>query len=1073
VRNFLIEITAVDPTDNSTKVIRASSAHAGATGVYLDNKEWTPALINAPELNISYWSNGQPQPLDISFGNAVFALSAKLNNLAWPKYEYQGGLATIWVGTLGDPFTSYRQLWSGALGPLLRENDQTARIPLLGPEASLDRPLLSATYSGTGGANGTTELAGQWKPFALGACTNVEPVLIDPVKWIYQVHGYGACQVNFIYEGAISLGPASASASTYAALAALTLEDGEWAVAPSVGMFRLANEPTFKVSADIGSPVNVGVVAQSLILTAGVTAGRIDASVTNTPRSYSLYQKDQASILDLIRDAALAGSRFLIADATGKFHFAPMLSGKSPGVLSSKRDATPLVQPDKITQEATALPAYRVRVGHTRVWSVHSTNEIAGDFAGSAELDAINDKAEAAQEAAELAQAAANLANQRYSDMAADGVLDRPEKRRLIEELQGFTAERPGLLSEALNQGVTIERTAYSDAYDALFAYLDTLNPDYDDTTQETAITSAYVTNLVGYRVAKQNLVNAMANKAAQTANWTNVASRPTNLTGLNPAEGTKLTGIQTGATRNVARGAWVTNTAYDVGDMVQHNGSTYIVILAHTSSAAPPTANYTLVAEKGANGASPYAFLLSNEAHIVPADSAGNVTSYSGASTTVRIFYGNQDVTSSFTNTTSPNNPQGLLVVGAYPTFTVTGGMDSNEETAIYTFRVSGTGIHAGVILDRDFSLTKSRAGAPGSQGPAGSTGATGSTGSAGANAKLLFLTNSAQTVNVTADGSTLDPATGQNITFTANKQNTTAPVTWTIFDGAGNPHNAASHFFSSSNVGDTQTIPAANIVAIINHPQTVGQGSFKFMRVVATLTDGVTLSDTISIAKVAAGANGSQGPAGQAGANAKAIKITPSSGQVLVSSLGALSPTTGQDVTFGVEKQNTSAAITWYLSGNPNPYWNGDSWTPGAQGLLNVMNSQGVSSLIMEIRGFDGVSLVDKITISKVAKGRDAFQFRQDATPSGAIEGDSWYRPSFKDWFQFFGGQWIKSLGDVASQDKLSANFISVDSLSAINANVGLLRTAASGSRTEIEANQIRIFDASNIMRVRLGIW
>lgn len=48
-----------------------------------------------------------------------------------------------------------------------------------------------------------------------------------------------------------------------------------------------------------------------------------------------------------------------------------------------------------------------------------------------------------------------------------------------------------------------------------------------------------------------------------------------------------------------------------------------------------------------------------------------------------------------------------------------------------------------------------------------------------------------------------------------------------------------------------------------------------------------------------------------------------------------------------------------------------------------------------------------------------------------------------------------------------------ISTPSLSALTANIGLLRTAGSGQRLEIESNQIRVYDSNNVMRVRLGIW
>lgn len=48
---------------------------------------------------------------------------------------------------------------------------------------------------------------------------------------------------------------------------------------------------------------------------------------------------------------------------------------------------------------------------------------------------------------------------------------------------------------------------------------------------------------------------------------------------------------------------------------------------------------------------------------------------------------------------------------------------------------------------------------------------------------------------------------------------------------------------------------------------------------------------------------------------------------------------------------------------------------------------------------------------------------------------------------------------------------NTASIGSLSAITATIGTLRTAASGARTEIADNVIRVYDSSNVLRVKIG--
>ena len=60
---------------------------------------------------------------------------------------------------------------------------------------------------------------------------------------------------------------------------------------------------------------------------------------------------------------------------------------------------------------------------------------------------------------------------------------------------------------------------------------------------------------------------------------------------------------------------------------------------------------------------------------------------------------------------------------------------------------------------------------------------------------------------------------------------------------------------------------------------------------------------------------------------------------------------------------------------------------------------------------------------------------------------------------------------IGDMIKTGTIQASRLSVSQLSAITANIGLLRTASSGARMEIENNVQRVFDSSGNLRVRLG--
>lgn len=59
----------------------------------------------------------------------------------------------------------------------------------------------------------------------------------------------------------------------------------------------------------------------------------------------------------------------------------------------------------------------------------------------------------------------------------------------------------------------------------------------------------------------------------------------------------------------------------------------------------------------------------------------------------------------------------------------------------------------------------------------------------------------------------------------------------------------------------------------------------------------------------------------------------------------------------------------------------------------------------------------------------------------------------------------------GSQIAANTIAAGNISVASLSALSATIGTLRTATSGARTEIYDNVIKIYDASNVLRVKIG--
>jgi hypothetical protein len=60
-----------------------------------------------------------------------------------------------------------------------------------------------------------------------------------------------------------------------------------------------------------------------------------------------------------------------------------------------------------------------------------------------------------------------------------------------------------------------------------------------------------------------------------------------------------------------------------------------------------------------------------------------------------------------------------------------------------------------------------------------------------------------------------------------------------------------------------------------------------------------------------------------------------------------------------------------------------------------------------------------------------------------------------------------------DRIGASSITANKLNVTSLDAVSATIGLLRTAATGARMEIRDNLLQVYDASGVLRVRMGVW
>lgn len=526
--NILLEAS---PLDNGVPTtIRMSSAAVLSNGTQVDEVEWLPVITTPPSLSYSISAgSGEIAPMTISSGSINFRIGARYGNREWNKLHWVGQPVALWIGETGNPFSSYRKFFTGTLSGLARTGN-TAELALRTMEGQLDVPLLSRRYAGTGGIEGPVGKKGALKPYALGNARFVSPVEVDPALLVYQVHGYGpVADIPQIYEFAQPLAPSKGDVAGWTQLAEAVLKPGEWITCKALGMFRLGGRPDKKLAADVigGSlngvaPLTVAGIIPLLLRGAGVSAPRI-GDMSALDFSWSFYATDQITVAEVVKQAALDAGAYVFPNKEGIWKCGRHRAPKPAEEVRADRTSEPLLQ--TINELNVTDPTWKVEIGHTRCFTVHSESDVSPaliELEGKivAQDEVLNDL----REQAEQAVADANAAKAEIDAMLADGILDRSDKRRAVDDLERERVQHDQLEGVYAAYNVQTYWNDYDAAFNSLEAYMLGLSPSiYDNTANTPVDRNTYLARWAAYVLAKQTLLNRITGRTGQTSTWDGV----------------------------------------------------------------------------------------------------------------------------------------------------------------------------------------------------------------------------------------------------------------------------------------------------------------------------------------------------------------------------------------------------------------------------------------------------------------------------------------------------------------------------------------------------------------------
>ena len=393
----LVRIWPLDPVTQNRVEIRLTAYADGIIGRRINHTgdmNWEPALTQDPALRIMLFDGAFAST--VSPGQVALEINLGVARRTWPQIDYYawaGAKIEVRSGEPGDVWP-WKQAFVGKVLAYARKANKLTVSGQVDTEP-FQADVLTRTYAGTAGSEGSSDLTGRVKPLVIGWAKNVEPVLIDAVNSVWQFSGYGPIEdVTALFERGSDFGTTPTDHADYTALVAATIAPGHWDTCLAEGMIRLGAPNYGVITGDIkghkvgtSTPRLTGQVISALASLAGidpalVSTDSLDAIDIAVPYPINLVLSDQISFLDIAQMLALPLNAQGGVGLSGQF-FASRLSleGAPALVLDAQGRRTPQVVDAK--EEYVSPPFWKTVLGAERSWRVHTAEEIASDAAGN------------------------------------------------------------------------------------------------------------------------------------------------------------------------------------------------------------------------------------------------------------------------------------------------------------------------------------------------------------------------------------------------------------------------------------------------------------------------------------------------------------------------------------------------------------------------------------------------------------------------------------------------------------------------------------------------------------------
>ena len=243
-----------------------------------------------------------------------------------------------------------------------------------------------------------------------------------------------------------------------------------------------------------------------------------------------------------------------------------------------------------------------------------------------------------------------------------------------------------------------------------------------------------------------------------------------------------------------------------------------------------------------GSDGVDAVTAFLTNESHTLPLSSSGDVQSYAGADTLMKVFEGITDSSSNYTYTVS--TPSHITATSSSNSVTIT------ATTTPHSGSVTITAASSSVSLAKTMSIAVARQ---------GDDGADGTNGLNGSNAKTLVASVDSQVFAF--DDSTDNSATPSSILFSFSQQNLSGTIAASDITITTDDSNSVTNFsFDNNSVSNGSGIVSGSVSYTGGFSSGGLNGSKDSLPLTISCTKD-SLTDSIKVFKVEGGLPGSDG--------------------------------------------------------------------------------------------------------------------------------------------------------------------------------------------------------------------